>query len=215
MTNTPERYDHHEDGMEIAKDGDFVSYHDYEALLARAEQAEADADSWMNRAIHQNEVANAAIERAEQAEAALKATLEREAETHRRLSEIYVKHTGNDLVNVEVALDDALDELSACKELGGCGYWRDRSKVREADLIAALARIAELEAKREEDHKNINIKADFIEKMIGQSSDDHYQIKELGEAVRLLSSMVISGEGHTKKSRAIVEAALTKEEPKP
>jgi hypothetical protein len=53
---TPERYDHHEDGMEIAKDGDFVSYDDYAALLARAEQAEA----------------------------ALKATLEREAETHHR-----------------------------------------------------------------------------------------------------------------------------------
>jgi hypothetical protein len=41
MINTPERYDHHEDGMEIAKDGDFVSYDDYAALLARAEQAEA------------------------------------------------------------------------------------------------------------------------------------------------------------------------------
>jgi hypothetical protein len=41
MTNTPERYDHHEDGMEIARDGDFVSYDDYAALLARAEKAEA------------------------------------------------------------------------------------------------------------------------------------------------------------------------------
>jgi hypothetical protein len=41
MTNTPERYDHHEDGMEIARDGDFVSYDDYAALLVRAEQAEA------------------------------------------------------------------------------------------------------------------------------------------------------------------------------
>jgi hypothetical protein len=41
MTNTPERYDHHEDGMEIAHGGDFVSYDDYAALLARAEQAEA------------------------------------------------------------------------------------------------------------------------------------------------------------------------------
>jgi hypothetical protein len=38
---TLERYDHHEDGMEIARDGDFVSYDDYAALLARAEQAVA------------------------------------------------------------------------------------------------------------------------------------------------------------------------------
>jgi hypothetical protein len=81
MTNTPERYDHHEDGMEIARDGDFVSYDDYAALLSRAEQAEA-------------------------------------------------------------------------------------------------------------------------------------RVKELEGAVRLLSSMVVSGEGHTKKSVAIVEAALTREEPK-
>jgi diphthamide biosynthesis methyltransferase len=56
MTNTPERYDHHEDGMEIARDRDFVSYDDYAALLSRAEQAVA----------------------------ALKTTLDREAETHRR-----------------------------------------------------------------------------------------------------------------------------------
>jgi hypothetical protein len=41
MTNTPERYDHHEDGMEVAKDGDFVSYEDCAAEFARAEQAEA------------------------------------------------------------------------------------------------------------------------------------------------------------------------------
>jgi hypothetical protein len=41
MTNTPERYDHHEDGMEIAEDGDFVSYEDYAAEFARAGQAEA------------------------------------------------------------------------------------------------------------------------------------------------------------------------------
>jgi hypothetical protein len=170
MTNTPERYDHHEDGMEIAKDGDFVSYDNYAALLTRAEQAEADADSWMNRAIHQNEVANAAIERAEQAEAALKATLEREAETHRRLSEIYAKHTGNDLVNVEFALDDALDELSACKELGGCGYWRDRSKVREADLDAALARVVELkEAKRQVWNEALDECLDRIKKLRGES----------------------------------------------
>jgi hypothetical protein len=114
---TPERYDHHEEGMLVLPNGDYVSYDDYAFLRTRAEQAEA----------------------------ALKATLEREAETHSRLSEIYVKHTGNDFVNVEVALDDALDELSACKELGGCGYWRDRSKVREADLDAALARVVELE----------------------------------------------------------------------
>jgi hypothetical protein len=111
MANTPERYDNHEDGMEIAKDGDFVSYDNYAALLTRAEQAEADADSWMNRAIHQNEVANAAIERAKRAE----------------------------------------------------------------------ARVKELEAERKEDHKSINIKADFIETMIGQSSDDHFELKRLRE----------------------------------
>jgi hypothetical protein len=142
------------------------------------------------------DVLNAAITRAEQAEAALKATLEREAKTHSRLSEIYVKHTGNDLVNVDVALDDALDELSACKELGGCGYWRDRSKVREADLDAALARVKELEAEREEDHKNIKIKVDFIEAMIGQSSDDHFRIKELEGDVWLRVGEVLAGMGH-------------------
>jgi hypothetical protein len=38
---TPERYDHTDDGFETANDGDFVSYDDYAALLARAEQAEA------------------------------------------------------------------------------------------------------------------------------------------------------------------------------
>jgi hypothetical protein len=83
MTNTPERYDHTDDGFETANDGDFVSYHDYAALQARAEQAEA--------------------------------------------------------------------------------------------------RVKELEAGREEDHKNINIKADFIEAMIGQSSDDHFELKGLRE----------------------------------
>jgi hypothetical protein len=41
MTNTLERYDHHEDGMEIARDGDFVFHDDYAALLTRAGQAEA------------------------------------------------------------------------------------------------------------------------------------------------------------------------------
>jgi ureidoglycolate hydrolase len=45
MTNTLERYDHTDDGFETANDGDFVSYHDYAALLARAEQAEAERDA--------------------------------------------------------------------------------------------------------------------------------------------------------------------------
>jgi hypothetical protein len=104
----PQRFDHTDDGFETANDGDFVSYHDYAFLRTRAEQAEAKADSWKNRAIHQNGVANAALEenerltarlselekacaewaevsqsnyqRAKRAEAALKATLEREIE---------------------------------------------------------------------------------------------------------------------------------------
>jgi hypothetical protein len=80
MTNTPERYDHHEDGMEIARDGDFVSYDDYAALLARAEQAEAEIKFQGNWVAAQEYW----MARAEQAEAALKATLEREAETQRR-----------------------------------------------------------------------------------------------------------------------------------
>jgi hypothetical protein len=55
MADIPQRFDHTDDGFETANDGDFVSYDDYAALLARAEKAEA----------------------------ALKATLEREAETQR------------------------------------------------------------------------------------------------------------------------------------
>jgi hypothetical protein len=46
----------------------YVSMDVLNAAIARAEQAEADADSWKNRAIHQNEVANAALERTEQAD---------------------------------------------------------------------------------------------------------------------------------------------------
>jgi hypothetical protein len=52
----PERYDHHEEGMLVLPNGDYVSYDDYAFLRTRAERAEA----------------------------ALKATLEREAETQRR-----------------------------------------------------------------------------------------------------------------------------------
>jgi hypothetical protein len=111
MTNTPQRFDHTDDGFETANDGDFVSYNDYVALLARAEQAEADADSWKNRAIHQNGVANAALEENERLTA--------------RLSELE----------------------KACAE------WAEVSQSNYQRAEQAEARVKELEAEREEDHK--------------------------------------------------------------
>jgi hypothetical protein len=106
MTNTPERYDHHEDGMEIARDGDFVSYDDYAALLARAEQAEAEIKFQGNWVAAQEYW----MARAEQAEAALKATLEREAETQRR-------HDAR-VAELEEALDGLYDAITAEDRFG-------------------------------------------------------------------------------------------------
>jgi diphthamide biosynthesis methyltransferase len=40
MTNTPQRFDHTDDGFETAKDGDFVFYDDYAALVARVAELE-------------------------------------------------------------------------------------------------------------------------------------------------------------------------------
>jgi hypothetical protein len=92
---TPQRFDHTDDGFETANDGDFVSYDDYAALLARAEQAEAreraliETAETNRKALLKHNADNAvqiATLKAREAEleAALKATLEREAETQRR-----------------------------------------------------------------------------------------------------------------------------------
>jgi beta-glucosidase-like glycosyl hydrolase len=149
---TPERYDHHEEGMLVLPNGDYVSYDDYAFLRTRAEQAEA----------------------------ALKATLEREAETHRR-------HDAR-LDKLQTELEGVLDELSACKELGGCGYWRDRSKVREADLDDALARVKELE------------KAGRL----------------AAQELRVIAGMDLIGASAVAFNAArALEAALSREEPKP
>jgi hypothetical protein len=117
MADIPQRFDHTDDGFETARDGDFVSYDDYAALLARAKRAEA--------------------------------------------------------------------------------------------------RVRELEAEREEDHKNINIKADFIEAMISQSIYDHYRIKELKEALRLADAALGGANMNMPVIERKIKSALSREEPKP
>jgi ATPase subunit of ABC transporter with duplicated ATPase domains len=118
MTNTPQRFDHTDDGFETANDGDFVSYDDYAYWRDRSKVREAELDATLAR----------------------------------------------------------VEELEKV-----CAEWVEVSQSNYQRAKRAEARVKELEAEREEDHKNINIKADFIEKMIGQSSDDHFELKRLRE----------------------------------
>jgi hypothetical protein len=121
MTNTLERYDHHEDGMEIARDGDFVFYDDYTALLSRAEQAEA-----RERALLEGNEIN-------------RKTL--------------LKHNADNAAQIATLKARVAELEKACAE------WAEVSQSNYQRAKRAEARVKELEAEREEDHKNINIKA--------------------------------------------------------
>jgi diphthamide biosynthesis methyltransferase len=84
MTNTPERYDHHEDGMEIARDGDFVFYDDYTALLFRAEQAVARVAELEKACAEWVEVSQSNYKRAKRAEARVKELEAEREEDHKK-----------------------------------------------------------------------------------------------------------------------------------
>lgn len=50
----------------------------------------------------------------------------------------------------------------------------------------AANRIEQLVKEREVDHANINLKADFIERMIGQSAEDYYKLAMAVDALQLV-----------------------------